>query len=237
MEKNYYVILGISSEASLEEIRAAFRRRALELHPDRSGLESGPFLEVQEAYGVLSDPERRRRYDLQRSPIVLRQRPWGPAPEPLVRSRPRGESFRPVESAHAIRRISLEQSFARYKPSFDELFDRLWSNFGSISRPKAERLESLTVEVTLTPEEARFGGRLQVAIPGRATCPACGGRGAVELYECWRCDGHGALSTDYPVDIDYPPGVQDGYAMRIPMGLFGIENFYLTVLYRVRSGA
>jgi curved DNA-binding protein CbpA len=63
MEKNYYVILGVSSNATVEEVKAAFRRRVMELHPDRSGKESGPFLEVQEAYGVLSDDTQRRRYD------------------------------------------------------------------------------------------------------------------------------------------------------------------------------
>ena len=47
MKKNYYVILGVSSNATVEEVKAAFRRRALELHPDRSGKESGPFLEVR----------------------------------------------------------------------------------------------------------------------------------------------------------------------------------------------
>ena len=61
MAKNYYLILGIAEDASREDIRAAFRRRALELHPDRSGMERGPFQEVQEAYNVLSDPERRGR--------------------------------------------------------------------------------------------------------------------------------------------------------------------------------
>jgi molecular chaperone DnaJ len=73
--KNYYVILGVTSNASVDEIKAAYRRRALELHPDKSGLESGPFLEVQEAYGVLADPDRRSRYDQQ-------SRPQPPAPRP-----------------------------------------------------------------------------------------------------------------------------------------------------------
>src|SRR4030095_7256547 len=63
MQKNYYVILGVSSDATLEEIKSAFRQRAMELHPDRSGKESAPFLEVQEAYNVLSDATQRRRYD------------------------------------------------------------------------------------------------------------------------------------------------------------------------------
>jgi DnaJ-class molecular chaperone len=225
MKKDYYLILGVASGADLDEIKAAFRRRALELHPDTSGLESGPFLEVQEAYGVLTDPKRRRRYDQQsRGPSAALRRP-GPEAEPL----------RPVEAAGSFRAVSLAESFQSYRPSFDELFDRWWSNFQSVSRPKAETLESLTVEVVVRPLEARFGGRVQVQIPAQATCPACRGHGAIGPYQCWRCEGHGALTTEFPVAVEYPPGIRDGYAARIPLTRYGIENFFLTVLIRVSS--
>lgn len=236
MRKDYYIILGIASDATLEEVKSAFRRRAMELHPDTSGRESGPFLEAQEAYGVLSDPERRRRYDHQTHPIVARRRPWGPAAEPMVRARPPAEPLRPADSANGLRDIPLADLFARQSPSFDELFDRLWSNFDSVSRPKSEGLESLTVEVVLTSEAARLGGRVQVSIPARATCPACGGSGAAGYYECWRCAGQGVFTTDYPVQVPYPPGTYDGHAVPIPLNRFGIENLYLIVLFRV-SGA
>ena len=83
MAKNYYLILGVGASASSDEIKAAFRRRARELHPDTSGMESGPFLEVQEAYTVLSDPEQRREYDRQ-ALSRARRRPWEPSAEPLV---------------------------------------------------------------------------------------------------------------------------------------------------------
>jgi DnaJ-class molecular chaperone len=234
MQKNYYVILGVTSDASLDEVKAAFRRRAMELHPDHSGLASGPFLEVQEAYGVLSDPARRRDYD-RRHVAIARRRPWGPAAESMVRERPPAESFGGVTPVRGFREVSLADEFATFRPSFDELFERLWSNFDSVSRPKSEHLESLTVEVLVTPDEAQLGGRVRVNIPARATCPACGGRGATGLYECWRCEGHGALTTEYPVEIEYPPGLRDGAATRVPLGRFGIGNFYLTVLFRVAS--
>jgi molecular chaperone DnaJ len=217
MAKNYYLILGTTTDASREDIKAAFRRRALELHPDRSGLESRPFREVQEAYNVLGDPERRRRYDREHSPAAAFVRRSRPAPEPLVAEPPKGELLRPVEPARGFREVSLAESFDTYQPSFDELFERFWSNFELFSRPKAEQLESLTVEVVVSPEEARVGGRVRVWIPARATCGTCGGRGAVGPYECWRCEGHGALTTQYPIDVDYPPGLGDGYAMRIPL--------------------
>ena len=91
MRKDYYLILGVPSDASLNEIKTAFRRRALDLHPDTSGLESGPFLEAQEAYGVLADPERRRCYDQQSHPWSLAPHPpWRSSPEPLRRPRSKG---------------------------------------------------------------------------------------------------------------------------------------------------
>lgn len=236
MSRNYYVILGVASNASVEEVKSAFRRRARELHPDTSGLESGPFLEVQEAYGVLSDPERRRRYDASFRPSPVRRRPWGPSPEPLTKQRRAAEPLRPVETASSFQDIRLAESFAGFTPSFDELFDRWWSNFDAVSRPKAEKLESLTVEVVVGFDEARFGGRVLLQIPARATCPVCGGQGAVGRYACWQCEGQGALTADYPLEVEFPPALRDGYTVRIPLTRLGIDNFYLTVLFRVSGG-
>ena len=236
MPKNYYVILGVASNASGDDIKSAFRRRAMELHPDQSGLESGPFLELQEAYGVLSDPQRRRNYDCEAHTIAIRRRPWGPMAEPLVRERPGSEPFRQSASSRDFREVPPAGIFERGSPTFDELFGHLWGNFEPLSRPKAETLESLTVEVDISQEEARSGGRVQVDIPARAICPACGGHGAVGFYECWRCEGHGAFAVAYPVAVPYPPGIRNGYAVRLPLDSCGIENLYLTLLFRVSDG-
>ena len=236
MKKNYYLILGVTADASSEEIKAAFQRQALEVHPSQLGLKSCRFQEVQEAYGVLGDSERRRRYDWQTGSLATGRPSWAPAAKPLVRERPQAEPFRPIETSCEFQDVSLAESFEVYHPSFDELFERLWSNFDMFERPKAERLESLTVEILVSPDEARFGGRMRVRIPARATCSVCGGHGAVGSYECWRCEGHGSLTTEYPVEVAYPAGVRDGYAVRIPLTRFGIENFYLTVLLRVGGG-
>jgi molecular chaperone DnaJ len=236
MSKNYYLILGVRSEASREDIKAAFRRRALETHPDRSDQESEPFREVQEAYAVLGDPERRGYYDRRLRPLALRRFHSEPMPEPLVPERSKGEPMRAVEPARGFQDVSLAESFEVYRPSFGELFERLWGNFESVDRPKAEQLESLTVQVQISPDEARFGGQVRVRLPARANCSACGGQGAVGLYECWRCEGHGALTVEYPVEVEYPPGIRDSYAVRIPLARFGIANFYLTVLFRLSGG-
>jgi molecular chaperone DnaJ len=233
MSRNYYIILGIAADASLDEVKAAFRRRAMDLHPDTSGLGSGPFLELQEAYGVLSDPERRRRYDHQLHPIVARRRPRRPTAEPLVGPAPQPETFRATSSRGGFREVTLADIIVQHRPTFDELFDRFWSDFETVSRPKAERLENLTVEVVVSADEAWVGGRVQVNVPARVICPACGGCGAVGLYECWCCEGHGAFTAEYPVEVAYPPAIQDGYAVHIPQERYGIGNFYLRISFRV----
>ena len=235
MAKNYYLILGVTADASAEDIKAAFRRRAMELHPDRSGLASGPFQDAQEAYSVLTDPERRQRYDRQRRAVSAPGQRRGAQAEPLVRERRRGEPLRPVEPARSFREMWPLESFETCTPSFDELVERFWSNFEPTSRPKAEGLESLTMEVVLSPGEARFGSRVRVRVPARMTCPECGGHGAVGSYECWSCQGHGALMTEYPLEVRVPGGTRDGDAVRIPLAQFGIENFYLTLLFRVSA--
>ncbi len=227
MRKDLYLVLHVTREATPEEIRSAYRRRALELHPDVAGGDSESFLKLQEAYSVLSDRNQRAAYDRNRgfNPVHRRSR-TRPAPR-------HAEPFRQVEPASGFREVSLTDSFGTFEPSFDELFDRLWSNFELVTRPKAEQLESLSVEVPLSAVEARTGGTVTILVPARLTCPACQGHGAVGWYECWQCRGQGAIAGQYPLGIPYPAGLRQNYVVRVPLYRFGIRNFYLTVRFRV----
>src|SRR5882672_7401262 len=130
----------------------------------------------------------------------------GPKPSVAV-----AEPFRAVEAVSGVRDISLLRSYERHQPSFEELFGRLWSNFELVTRPKAERLESLTVDVPLSPQQAFVGGQMRILVPARVICPACRGRGSVGPYQCWCCEGHGALTVEYPVTVSYPAGLQQDY--------------------------
>ena len=79
--------------------------------------------------------------------------------------RPAPEPFGPVTSASGFHDFGLDPEFAEYQPSFDEMFDRLWSNFESLTRPKSEAVESVAVEEVIGPQDARSGGPVQVSIP------------------------------------------------------------------------
>ena len=225
MGKDFCLILQVSRAASADEIRSAYRRHALELHPDRSGAASEPFIELQEAYAVLSDPGRREAYDHE-SDFVPVQREQ----TPRERWR-RAEPFRQVDPAGDFREASLSESFNTFGPSFDEIFDRLWSNFGQLTRPTAERLESLNVDVPLSEEEGLAGGSVRILVPTRAVCPTCRGHGSVGSYECWHCEGQGALTAEYPLMVSYPPGLRRDHVVRLALDELGIHNLSLTVRF------
>ena len=226
MAKSYFAILGISSSASIEDVRAAYRRLAKEFHPDHFKGGSGPFREIQEAYAVLGDPQKRHRYeDTLESARTPRPRraPAGPAPEPLI----------PEQQPADFGEISPVRSFRTYTPSYDEIFDWLWHNFSDMTWPKSGRFQELTLEVLLTRDQAHQGGNARVMVPARAMCPTCGGTGGVGYYECNRCGGEGAISGEIPVSISFPAGLTSDYAVVVPLDRFGIRNLHITVLFRI----
>lgn len=65
MPKNYYLVLGITSKATQDDIKDAYRRLSKAYHPDRYGENNSPFLAIQKAYSVLSDPIKRQTHDLE----------------------------------------------------------------------------------------------------------------------------------------------------------------------------
>ncbi len=225
MAKSYYAILGLSPNASIDDIRSAYRRLAREYHPDYYAGSSDRFREIQEAYTVLGDARRRREYEHSISKI----QPKKPArraeyyePEPLI---PEGGPF-------DLGEISPVRSFESFTPSFDEIFDWLRQNFFSLQRHKSGRIKNLTLEVTLTPEQARRGGSAQIMVPARAVCPTCRGYGGIGPYECARCAGEGVISGEMPVSVAFPPGLVEDHAVVLPLDRFGIRNMHLTVLFR-----
>ncbi|MBW2409837.1 MAG: DnaJ domain-containing protein [Deltaproteobacteria bacterium] len=225
MAKSYFAILGISPDATLAEIRSAYRRLAKEFHPDHYAGDSKRFRDIQEAYSVLGNRRRRREYE-HNIRQVRPKRPLRtgahPEPEPLI----------PEEEPVDIGDVSPVRSFQSFSPSFDEIFDWLWNNFSDLAQPKSSRVQNLTLEVTLTPEQARRGGNARIMVPARAVCPTCRGHGGVGIYECAWCAGEGAISGEMPVSVPFPPGLIKDHAVMIPLDRFGLPNTHITVLFR-----
>jgi molecular chaperone DnaJ len=224
MAKSYYAILGISSDAKTDEIKAAYRRLTKEFHPDNYFGGSDIFQQIQEAYAVLSNSEARRQYD--QNLIYARTRvPFGNKFSPEPAGNPSETHSTDFDD------ISLVRSFQTFTPSFDEIFDWLWNNFSTLRYPKSGYMQNLTIEVPLSYEQALSGGNVKVLVPVRAVCQACRGYGHVGPYECTHCAGEGALVGEVPVLVSFQPGLKENQAVMIPLDRYGIRNLHLTVLF------
>jgi DnaJ-class molecular chaperone len=224
MAKNYFAILGISSSASTDEIRAAYRRLAKEFHPDHYAGGNEAFREIQEAYSVLGDVQRRQKYERQisRKSVRTTVKRTTYHPEPLI----------PEQESIDIGEISPVRSFQTFTPSFDEIFDWLWRNFSDLTQSKSGRVRNLTFEVPLTRKQALRGGTARVLVPVMASCPTCRGYGGIGPYECSRCMGEGHISGEAPVSVSFPSGLTKDHAVMIPLNRFGLRNLHMTVLFR-----
>lgn len=123
-KKNFYGILGIKPDATANQIKSAYREQVKQLHPDYYGENAEPFRELQEAYTVLSDPEKRQKYDEQ---LSRRQRPRptrstsGVSPIEPISPQRKASPIVEVTSYHD----TLRQQ-ERVLAALDDLLRRIW---------------------------------------------------------------------------------------------------------------
>jgi len=212
--KDYYVILKVSKNASAEDIRRAHRKQVLRYHPDRSP-EPDPekFREVQEAYEVLRDEEKRGAYNdtLKKHEEQARQ---------------------PTKPAHRGP-MSLWEEFGSVLPGIDEILDHIRRDFFGPIR-KVETLKELNVEFVLNPDEAACGASQPLDVPIYEYCPTCSGRGGAFPFPCLQCDGKGWTWGKQTISVRIPPGIEEGTTIRIPLQQLGIQHLYLNVHIRIQ---
>lgn len=226
MAKSHYAILGISSMATNDEVRAAYRRLAKAYHPDHYHGGSESFRQVQEAYRVLGNAERRRQYEKQvhKEPKVGLSNPPGVhQAEPLI---PESDSVR-------LEKIKPRRSFQSFRPSTDALFDMMRSNFSSLLSSHFGRMRMLTVEVRFTRAQACRGETANISVPTEARCPYCSGYGSVGIDVCRMCAGEGLIAGELPISIAIPPNIPDNCEVIIPLERYGIRDHQLSVIFRL----
>jgi molecular chaperone DnaJ len=207
-DRDLYRLLGVSAGAAPAEIRRAYRRIVFDVHPD-VGKRPDPkrFREVHEAYEVLSDPDRRRSYDLEMSGL---RRPLS------------------AEALRARTPIAVLDQFLTVRPFVEELLHHIGRNFLSNLPDRGGPPRRLVVEAILEEEEARFGCRVPFELPSYIRCPRCEGTG--EWWGiCTGCDGRGVVESTRELMLEIPPGTRDGERFEVTLREIGIGNLLLDV--------
>ncbi|WP_287152878.1 molecular chaperone DnaJ [Candidatus Solincola tengchongensis] len=228
--KDYYAVLGVSRHADQEEIKRAYRRLARRYHPDvnRGDREAAErFKEINEAYEVLGDPAKRRRYDLYGEsggiPSVFEGGFEGfgdPFSDLFNLFFGRGRT----RAAHAPRRgsdlvtvveISLEEAYRGVKRVVEVPRRQTCDSCGGTGVESGYAMD-------LCPE---CGGEGRITHTRRSafgtftsstTCRRCGGMGEINTHPCTRCGGGGAVESLDPVEVEIPAGIDDGDRIRVP---------------------
>jgi len=203
--KDYYQILGVNRNASDKEIKQAYRRLARKHHPDLNpGDKSAEdkFKEINAAYQVLSDPEKRKKYDRF------------------------GDQWEYADQfAKAGGQEGVRWDFGRGGTTFEygdigdlgDIFSTLFGNsgIGGRTRRGAQRGQDIesTIEVDL--EEAYRGSTRMVQLQKEEPCVTCGGTGRVGNRICTVCGGAGIKVAPKRLEVKIPAGVRDGSRIRI----------------------
>jgi len=233
-QRDYYHVLGVSEAATTEEIKKTFRRLAKQYHPDRNPNNpqaSERFKEINEAHDVLSDPEKRKKYD--------QLRRYGAFAGATRRGGP------DIDSAPDFDLSDLG--------SFGGLGDIFSSIFGRRGAKEAEA-EEIETTVVIPFRVAALGGKIPITLTMSEVCPTCGGKGAapgatistcpeckgrgtisfgqggfavnrpcpvcrgkgtVPSQRCGTCQGSGEVRVEKRINVTIPPGTEDGTRVRL----------------------
>ncbi len=228
-KRDFYEILGVSKNADDKALKGAFRKLAMELHPDRNPGDPGAevrFKEAGEAYEVLKDPQKRAAYD-----------------------RFGHQAF----EGGGFGGGSQAGGFASFSDIFDDIFGEFMG--GSQSRGGRQGGSDLRYNLEVTLEEAFAGKKVEIEVPTRVTCetcsgsgakpgtspitcstcngigrvrasqggffhvertcPACQGRGDMVQDPCTNCAGSGRSTQRRSLSVNIPVGIEDGTRIRL----------------------
>jgi DnaJ-class molecular chaperone len=200
--KDYYQILGVDRNASEKDIKQAYRRLARKHHPDLNpGDKSAEarFKEINAAYEVLSNPEKRKKYDQF------------------------GEQWEYADQfAKAGGQGRVRWDFDKGGTAFEygdlgDIFSSLFGDSGIGSRMARESRRGQDIEspIEVTLEEAYHGSTRFIQLQTEETCTACGGTGRVGNRVCTMCGGAGMKVILRRLEVKIPAGVRDGSRIRI----------------------
>lgn len=203
--KDYYAILGVSRTATEDEIKKAYHKLARQYHPDLNPGDAAAedkFKELNEAYEVLSDAEKRQRYD----DLGSNWQAGGDFTPPPGWSRGR-TGFGDFDDRFTSGRTG----------EFSDFFETLFGGFrGARAGPGfAMRGADVEAKLALALEDIQHGATRTLTLQAAERCPSCGGSGTQNERLCSMCHGAGVVRRPKTLNVHIPIGVREGSVIRL----------------------
>ena len=202
--KDYYSLLGVNREASEREIKQAYRRLARKYHPDvNPGDKSAEarFKQINEAYEVLSDKEKRQKYDQFGDQ-------WQYADQ-FAQAGGNQTPFWNFSQAGGAQQFHFEEA------DLGSLFGDLFRSGTRSRRVRPRRGQDIDYPVEVTLEEAYHGTKRTISLQSERPCSGCEGTGRIQNMPCSVCRGSGVVSDVKRLEVKIPTGVKNGSRVRI----------------------
>ena len=209
-KRDYYEVLGVEKNASADEIKKAYRKKAIQFHPDKNPGDKQAeenFKEAAEAYDVLSDPQKRQRYDQ-----------FGHAG---VGGASQGGGFGGFGGSRGGRRVNRGSDLrVKVKLNLKEIANGVEKKIkvkkyvpcshchgsGAEGSEGVKTCDTCKGSGVVTRIANTILGQMQT----QTTCPTCGGEGKIVVKKCTECNGEGVVRDDEIITINIPAGVAEG---------------------------
>ena len=214
--KDYYKTLGVDRKASEKEIKSAYRKLARKYHPDVNPADKSAedrFKEINEAHAVLTDPEKRKKYDTLGPDWEKRFQQRGAGGRTYTRSTsgpgaPAGDFSDFFETLFGQRGAGT--SGGGFDFDLGSIFGR-----GRTRKEAAQRGADVEQPVEISLREAFTGAERGFTVQTTQQCPTCKGTGLQDDQLCPTCRGVGAVPRTKRLDVKIPPGVKEGSRIRV----------------------
>ena len=220
--KDYYNLLGIPKNAPDKDVKSAYRRLARKYHPDvNPGDKSAEarFKEINEAFEVLSDPDKRRKFDQYGSDFENA--------EAFARARQQSQQQAQQQSqrqsgnfGRGARSSPFTTNEAQDMGDLNEVFESLFRGMGgggarTGGRRAPRKGQDIEHQIELSLEDAYNGTKRVLELKSEQACPACQGMGRVKNAVCQQCGGAGRVIKPRRLEVKIPPGVKEGSRVRV----------------------
>jgi DnaJ-class molecular chaperone len=210
--KDYYTILGVPKSAAEKDIKSAYRKLARKWHPDANPNNQHEaeekFKEISEAYEVLGDPEKRKKYDM-----------LGPNWQEAARQAEQQRRYRTGGQEFEFNFGPGGPGAAGGPSGFSDFFDMFFSGIGRRQTTQStgfpQRGQDLETTIELGLRDVYDGGKKAVSLQVEDICTRCRGTGTESGHLCLQCHGTGRILVNKKFEVSIPKGIGDGQRIRL----------------------